>query len=83
MLTWGNMQGVTLVATSVAVLLVLSLSWFVTRHVRTRSVPDDRPRVVGRVLFRRSAWALAGYFVYFFVINMLLGLAGFDYAGSE
>lgn len=34
MLSWGNMQGVTLISTGIALLVVLSLSWLVTRGVR-------------------------------------------------
>lgn len=83
MRTWGNMQGVTLISTGLAIALVLALSWFVTRRARADLAPEAGRQVFGQALFRLAAWALAGYFVYFIVINALLSLAGFEYAGEN
>lgn len=83
MRTWGNMQGVTLISTGLAIVLVLALSWFVTRRARAGLAPAAGRHVFGRALFQLAAWALAGYFVYFIVINALLSLAGFEYAGEN
>ncbi len=82
MRTWSNMQGVTLISTGFAILLVLALSWFVTRRARVSLAPDAARRVFGRALFVLAAWGLAGYFIYFVVINVILDIAGFEYPGG-
>jgi hypothetical protein len=75
------MQGVTLLSAAFAIVLVLGLAGYLTRHARAgMSAPDSR-RVFGRALFRLAGWALAGYAAYFIVVNMVLELVGFEYLG--
>lgn len=83
MRSWGNMQGVTLISTTVAILMVVGLSWFITRRARVGLPAEAGRRVFGRAFFRLAAWALAGYFVYFILVNMILSMVGFEYAGSN
>ncbi len=79
--TWVRMQGVTLISAALAIGLVLAIAGRVTRHTRTELAPQDSRRVYGRALFRLTGWALAGYVAYFIVVNAVLSLVGFEYAG--
>ncbi len=83
MRTWGSMQGVTLISTGLAILVVLALGWFGTREVRAGLPAEAGRQVFGRALFQLCAWALAGYVVYFIGVNTLLSLVGFTYAGGN
>lgn len=74
MRSWANMQGITLLSTLAAILLVVGLAWFVTRKQRANLPPEGSRRVFRRSLFRLSAWALAGYMAYMVVIGSVLGL---------
>lgn len=74
MRSWANMQGVTLISTLVAIVLVVALAWFVTRRSRAGLPPDGARRVFRRSLFRLSGWALAGYMAYMVIISAVLGV---------
>lgn len=80
--TWVDMQGVTLISTAFVIALVLGLTAWVTRRARAALSSEDGRRVFGRTLYRLAAWALAGYIVYFIIVNMLLTLFGFEYANA-
>ncbi len=79
MRSWANMQGITLISTLVAILLVIGLAWFVTRRARAELPRQQYRRVFRRSLFRLSAWALAGYMAYMVIVTAILSLVGFDY----
>lgn len=79
MRSWANMQGITLISTLVAILLVIALAWWVTRRQRAELPRPQYRRVFRRSLFRLSAWALAGYMIYMVIITMILSLVGFEF----
>jgi Ca2+/Na+ antiporter len=83
MRNWGNMQGVTLISTALAIALIVWLARFVTRHERAALPADAYRHVFRRSLFRLSAWALAGYMAYMVVVSMVLNLIGFQYPESS
>ena len=79
MRSWANMQGITLISTLAAILLIVGLAWWQTRRLRARLPRQQYRRVFRRSLFRLSAWALAGYMAYMVVVTAILSLVGFDY----
>ncbi len=74
MRSWANMQGITLISTLIAFLLIIGLAWWMTRRARAQLPRQQYRRVFRRSLFRLSAWALAGYMAYMVVISAVLGL---------
>lgn len=82
MRTWVTMQGVTLISSTFAVLVVLALTAYVTRRAREGLAPADRRRVYLRSLTRLGGWSLAGYFAWVVVGNTVLTLIGFKYPGA-
>lgn len=79
MRSWANMQGITLLSTLLAILLIVGLAWWLTRRARAELPRREYRRVFRRSLFRLSAWALAGYMAYMVVVTAILSLIGFDY----
>uniref|UniRef100_A0A7C1FTS2 Uncharacterized protein n=1 Tax=Thermomicrobium roseum TaxID=500 RepID=A0A7C1FTS2_THERO len=79
MRTWANMQGITLLSTLFAILLILGLARWLTRGYRRELPPAQYRDVFRRTLFRLSAWALAGYMIYMVVVSAILNLIGFQY----
>ena len=79
MRSWANMQGITLISTLVAILLVVALAWWLTRRARAELPRQQYRRVFRRSLFRLSAWALGGYMAYMVVVTAILSLVGFEY----
>ena len=82
MRTWGSMQGLTLISSTFAVLVVLALTVFVTRRARAGLAPADRRSVYLRSLTRLGGWALAGYFAWVVVGNSIMALISFKYPGA-
>jgi hypothetical protein len=79
MRTWANMQGITLLSTLFAILLIVGLARWLTRGYRQELSPAQYRDVFRRTLFRLSAWALAGYMFYMVVVTTVLNLIGFEY----
>jgi hypothetical protein len=79
MRTWANMQGITLLSTLFAILLIVGLARWLTRGYRQELPPAQYRDVFRRTLFRLSAWALAGYMFYMVVVTTILNLIGFEY----
>lgn len=82
MRTWVSMQGVTLISSTFAVLVVLALTVFVTRRARAGLAPAEGRRVYLRSLTRLGGWALLGYFAWVVIGNIVLTLINFKYAGA-
>lgn len=80
MRSWAAMQGFTLVSDVVAVLLILLLARYQTRHYRPWMRPADYQRVFRRSLLRLAAWGLAGYMAYMAMLDPLLHTIRFTYA---
>lgn len=76
------MQGLTLLSTLLAILLVVGLAWWLTRRQRRELPPEGYRHVFRRSLFRLSAWALAGYMAYMVVISGIISALGFQYPGG-
>ena len=81
--SWVSMQGVTLISTGFAMLLVAGIAAWVTRRARAGLSAVDGRRVYGRTLYRLAAWGLGGYIAYFIIVNALLSLFGFEYATNK
>ncbi len=79
MRSWANMQGITLISTLIAILLVVALAWWLTRRARAELPRQQYRRVFRRSLFRLSAWALGGYMAYMGIVTAILSLVGFEY----
>ena len=80
--SWVEMQGVTLVSTALAIALVLGLAAYVTRRATAGMPAAETSGMYRRSLYRLAGWALVGYVAYFIVVNMVLGLVGFEYLES-
>ena len=79
MRTRANMQGITLLSSLAAILLIVGLAWWLTRRARAELPRQQYRRVFRRNLFRLSAWALTGYMAYMVSVTAILSLVGFEY----
>lgn len=79
MRSWVDMQGITLIFSSLAIVAVLALAAVVSRRARAGLPPEDARHVYGRTVLVLGAWALAGYFAFYLIAGSILTLVGFEY----
>ncbi|MPY79825.1 MAG: hypothetical protein GEV04_15425 [Actinophytocola sp.] len=83
MRTWAEMQGITLIFSTLAVLVILALAALVSRGARAGLSAEDARRVYGRTVLVLGAWALSGYFAFYIIVDSVLTLIGFEYPKTQ
>ncbi|SFB56968.1 hypothetical protein SAMN05216266_12083 [Amycolatopsis marina] len=79
MRSWVDMQGITLIASTLAILAVLALAAVVSRRARAGLAQDEARYLYGRTVLVLGAWALGGYFAFYIIAGSVLTLIGFEY----
>jgi hypothetical protein len=79
MRSWVDMQGITLISSTLAIVAVLALAAWTSRRARAGLAAQDARHVYGRTVMVLGAWALGGYFAFYVIAGSLLTLIGFEY----